>query len=47
MLQEYEANKNIQKAVNFAKSSIVDTDCLGNISYNRHNPEMLVEIDLN
>jgi hypothetical protein len=47
MLQKYEANKNIQKAVNFTKSSIVDTDCLGNISYNRHNPEILVEIDLN
>ena len=33
ILQEYEANKNLQKTVNFTKSSIVDTDYLGNISY--------------
>jgi hypothetical protein len=47
ILREYEADKNPQKTVNVGgKSSTRDKGCLGNVGYNRHNPEMLVEIDL-
>jgi hypothetical protein len=31
----------------FPKPAAVNTGCLGNISYNRHNPEILMKIHLN
>jgi hypothetical protein len=47
MLQKYKTNKNPQKTVKLSKSSTVDTGCLGNITHNKHNLEMLVKIGLN